>query len=208
MSQKAIREFDGKAMLAAWLKRFTEFKNYEGTFVQVSPESAVFDQLVKSNAWLTTSKLVVKPDQLIKRRGKSGLILLNADWEAVTKWISARMNKQVEVEKVPGVLTHFLVEPFVPHAGSDEYYICLQTKKTGDEVLFYHAGGVDVGDVDSKASRLHVPVGTLPTTEQITEKLLQQIPEKRRAVVASYIRSLCRFSDELHFSYLEINPLS
>jgi len=46
--------------------------------------------------------LVVKPDQLIKRRGKLGLILVNADIDAVKKWISERMAKDLQV-------SHFLV---------------------------------------------------------------------------------------------------
>ena len=74
-----------------------------------------------------------------------------------------------------GTLTHFMVEPFVPHAASDEYYVCIQTKKNGDEILFHHAGGVDVGDVDAKAARMLVPVATLPTTDDITKALLQSV---------------------------------
>jgi hypothetical protein len=30
------------------------------------------------------------------------------------------------VEVVSGILDRFIVEPFVPHAQTDEYYICLQ----------------------------------------------------------------------------------
>ena len=45
----------------------------------------------------------------------------------------------------------FIVEPFVKHEASDEYYVAIRSIREGDEVLFYHAGGIDVGDVDSKA---------------------------------------------------------
>lgn len=48
-------------------------------------------------AWVHTSKLVAKPDQLIKRRGKSGLLLLNKDWEQAKEWIVARAGKEVQV---------------------------------------------------------------------------------------------------------------
>jgi hypothetical protein len=38
-------------------------------FAQVSP-SVVLSKLPEANPWLLSSKLVAKPDQLIKRRGK------------------------------------------------------------------------------------------------------------------------------------------
>ena len=55
------------------------------------------------------------------------------------------------MESVSGLLDHFLVEPFVPHKPTDEYYIAIIANRDGDEILFYHQGGVDVGDVDAKA---------------------------------------------------------
>lgn len=39
----------------------------------------------------------MKPDQLIKRRGKLGLIKVNADYKTVQEWISQRMNKDQQV---------------------------------------------------------------------------------------------------------------
>lgn len=74
------------------------------------------------NEWLKDPavRLVVKPDQLIKRRGKGGLLLLNASYAEAEAWIDARMHSQVNVEGVNGILTHFLVEPFVKHKQEDE----------------------------------------------------------------------------------------
>lgn len=60
-------------------------------------------------------KLVAKPDQLIKRRGKLGLILVNADFVAVKKWIVDRLGKDQVVGKAVGKLRSFIIEPFVPH---------------------------------------------------------------------------------------------
>ena len=51
--------------------------------------------------WVHTSKLVAKPDQLIKRRGKSGLLLLNKEWDAAKQWIQERAGKQVQVSARP-----------------------------------------------------------------------------------------------------------
>ena len=80
---------------------------------------------------------MVKVDQLIKRRGKNGLILVNASWAEVKEWIQARMNKVVTVEGTAGLLHTFLVEPMVSHRQTDEYYLCLHTDRDGDEILFH-----------------------------------------------------------------------
>ena len=44
-----------------------------------------------------SQKLVVKPDQLIKRRGKLGLIKVNVDLAQVQEWINERINRDVQV---------------------------------------------------------------------------------------------------------------
>jgi ATP citrate (pro-S)-lyase len=60
-------------------------------------------------------KLVVKPDQLIKRRGKLGLIKVNADFSTVKSWVIERMGKDQKVCQATGKLRNFIIEPFVPH---------------------------------------------------------------------------------------------
>ena len=40
---------------------------------------------------------MVKPDQLIKRRGKLGLIKVNTDLAGVKAWVTDRMNKDTKV---------------------------------------------------------------------------------------------------------------
>jgi hypothetical protein len=61
------------------------------------PETGAITPDTQLPAWVHTSKLVAKPDQLIKRRGKSGLLLLNKDWEQAKEWIVARAGKEVQV---------------------------------------------------------------------------------------------------------------
>lgn len=46
-------------------------------------------------------KLVVKPDQLIKRRGKLGLIKVNATLDEVKQWVDERMYKDIKVCILP-----------------------------------------------------------------------------------------------------------
>lgn len=57
----------------------------------------------------------MKPDQLIKRRGKLGLVELNVDVEGVKSWVGEKANKEITVGKTTGPLKKFIVEPFVPH---------------------------------------------------------------------------------------------
>ena len=143
MSAKAIREYHGKHLLSRWLGSHSAIPfNLENRAILITPASlrpedpASFEALTSENPWLLTTRLVVKPDQLIKRRGKAGLLAINKSWPEVVDWIKERMNKEVQVEVVTGILDHFIVEPFVPHSPSDEYYLCIQVV-AAEDLLFY-----------------------------------------------------------------------
>lgn len=140
MAAKSILEADGKAILNYHLTRAPVIKpsplppasthNPPSRLASLNfPEDAdvngILDQAEISYPWLLTpgSKFVAKPDQLIKRRGKSGLLALNKTWAEAREWIAARAGKQQQVETVQGYLRQFLVEPFVPHPEGTEYYI-------------------------------------------------------------------------------------
>lgn len=69
MSAKAIREATGKDIINRHLSSDTAAVKCK--FASVNPDTK-FSDLVNDNPWLKTEKLVVKPDQLIKRRGKLG----------------------------------------------------------------------------------------------------------------------------------------
>ena len=147
MAQRGIREYDAKRMLATELPKYLGGSfAYEGKVALVTPETKL-DALAKEHPWLATDRLVVKPDQLFGKRGKHGLLCLNADWNAAKKWIDERMNQPTTVGKVTGTLTHFLVEPFTPHAEDEELYVAIRDERDGDEpaleVAAYHR--CDVG---------------------------------------------------------------
>lgn len=207
MAQKAIREADGKKMLARLLKDYNDGKYaVEDRFVGVGPETKL-DALVQEYPWLSSTQVVVKPDQLIKRRGKSNLLLLNASWEEAQRWISERMNKEITVGNVTGVLDHFIVEPFIPHVEEDEYYVAITSVREGDNILFYHQGGINVGDVDAKAEKMLVLAGSIPEADDIEKELLGNVPAEQRALIAGFIESLFKLYADSYFAYLEINPL-
>ncbi|MBW2560754.1 MAG: ATPase [Deltaproteobacteria bacterium] len=206
MAQKAIREADGKIMMARLLKDYTGGKyKIQNRFISVGPDTDL-KKLPDKYKWLQKEKLVVKPDQLIKRRGKSKLLLLNASWKDVEKWIRERMNKQVTVGSVTGLLDHFIVEPFVPHDEKDEYYVAITSEREGDNILFHHEGGINVGDVDAKAVKLLVPTGEMPTAQEIEKKLLGKVPKEKKTLISEFIEGLFKFYADLNYAYLEINP--
>jgi ATP citrate (pro-S)-lyase len=122
MSAKAIREFDGKHLLSYWLPKSHESLSPSSDAISsaflpptqlasVSFDtklltnaqsfkahvSSALEALEKDHPWLKTTRLVCKPDQLIKRRGKAGLLGINLDWEAVKEWISSRAGTIIKV---------------------------------------------------------------------------------------------------------------
>lgn len=140
MSAKSILEADGKAILNYHLTRAPVIKptplppsathNPPPRLASIYfPDEAnvagILDQAETTYPWLLTrdARFVAKPDQLIKRRGKSGLLALNKTWPQARAWIEERAGKEITVETVRGTLRQFLVESFIPHPQETEYYI-------------------------------------------------------------------------------------
>ncbi|HTY74273.1 MAG TPA: ATP citrate lyase citrate-binding domain-containing protein [Candidatus Nanoarchaeia archaeon] len=220
MAHKAIREADGKRMLARLFKDYSNGKYaVSDKIVSVGPDTDLAN-LPKQYKWLNTEQLVVKPDQLIKRRGKNKLVLLSANYPQAMEWIKEKIKTPITIhgkfdengkpldKGTTGYLTHFIIEPMVQHQESDEYYIAIMATKTGDTIMFCHEGGVNVGDVDSKATRMEIPIGAQPTQEDIEKKLLGKIPLNRKKRVSGFIEALFKFYADLNFTYLEINPFA
>lgn len=205
MSAKAIREATGKDLINRKLGNGTAAAKCR--FVAID-ETTNWSTIASENPWLKTEKLVVKPDQLIKRRGKLGLIKVNADLPAVKQWVEERINKEQKVEKATGKLKTFIIEPFIPHKPEEEAYVCIYSHRTADTILFHHEGGVDIGDVDAKALKLDVPVGQeLPDQDTLINKLLVNVSESKKKMIAEFIDALYNIYVNLYFTYMEINPL-
>ncbi|CEJ79942.1 Putative ATP-grasp fold succinyl-CoA synthetase-type [[Torrubiella] hemipterigena] len=226
MSAKSIFEADGKAILNYHLTRAPAIKpsplpvptkhNAAPRLAHLTfPEDAnvedVLNQAEVTYPWLLQAgaKFVAKPDQLIKRRGKSGLLALNKTWPEAKAWVAERAGKEQKVEHTSGVLRHFLVEPFVPHPQDTEYYININSVRDGDWILFTHEGGVDVGDVDAKAEKILIPVdlSEFPSHEQLAATLLKKVPSGVHNVLVDFIMRLYAVYVDCQFTYLEINPL-
>ena len=115
----AIREYDAKLVLAYLLERAPAVDpsaKVVTPFIFPSPKVAQISWDPATNAitpdtqlpgWVFSTKLVAKPDQLIKRRGKAGLLALNKSWDEAKEWIQQRAGKPQKVS-----VSAFL--PFAP----------------------------------------------------------------------------------------------
>ena len=211
MSSKAVREYHGKKLLAKQVALLSNNKHIINDESILITEKTDYEALIEDEPWLTdgSTTLVVKPDQLIKRRGKAGLVGINLSWEEVKEWIKERMGKEVLIEnKVTGILDTFLVEPFVKHDTEDEYYICIQSNRDGEEMLFHHEGGVDIGDVDSKANKLNIGISEDIQKDDIMNVLVKDVPiVERKEALTSFLAVLFQVFRNMNFTYMEINPI-
>ena len=206
MAQRGIREYDAKSMLAKYWKEYVskDFK-YAGKVALIDP-STNLDALSNKHPWLKKEKLVVKPDQLFGKRGKHGLILLNANYNDAKKWIKEKMNKETKVGKVTGTLTHFLIEPFTQH--DNEYYIAIKGNRQGDIIYFSNHGGVDIESVWDTVAEIKVGVDENINKIDVEKQLPKDTPKENKKIISDFIKGLYKFYDNLGYTYLEINPFA
>ena len=201
MSAKAISEAKGKELLN---------KNVNGAMKNkfaIVTEDTDIDSLCLEHSWLKSENLVCKPDQLIKRRGKLGLIKAGADINGIKEWLGNKLGKEFHVGASKGKLKNFIIEPFVKHEQNEEFYVCIYSHRSADTILFHHEGGIDIGDVDAKAVKIDVAVGADITEADLKSKLLVNAPANSKECLCKFIISLYTAYRDLHFTYLEINPL-
>jgi len=207
MAQKGIREYDAKRLLAKAVHDATDGAlQFEDRLVLVGPDTDVAG-LPAQHPWLKDTPLVCKPDQLFGKRGKNNLLFVNKTFDEVAAWIGERMNKQTTIEgaggQTTGTLTHFLIEPFVPHEA--EYYLAFTAGHEADKIHFSTQGGVDIEAVWDSVVTIEVPV----LGELSKAQLAQQLPDlPNRDQVVAFIETLYNVYVDYHFTYLEFNPIT
>lgn len=86
--------------------------------------------------------------------------------------------------------------------------MCINSAREGDQILFTHEGGVDIGDVDAKALKLDIAVDApFPNRATIASTLLPHVPAEKKETLIDFLIRLYSVYVDLHFAYLEINPL-
>jgi ATP-citrate lyase beta-subunit len=207
MAQRGIREYHGKKMMAKhWSEYFKGLEKYDGKIVLID-QITTMDYLAIQNPWLKTEKLVVKPDQLIGKRGKHNLILLNATFDEAKRWINERMNKKLVIGEITDKFSHFLVEPFVPHDKNKEYYVAITSNREGDTIYFSTHGGVDIEEVWDTVVKIQVPILSNIDDIEIKEKLPRDLRDEEKEMITQFIIGLFNYYADLGYAYLEINPI-
>ena len=198
MARRKVREHDGKKLLARHMG--------VGLLCCQANPGTDMDSLAKENPWLLEKRLAVKPDMLFGKRGKSNLVLLDADFGKAKEFIRKHMNHEVEVSGVKGALTHFIIEPFVPH--NEEYYFSISTERDSDVLLFSAAGGMDVEANWDRMVRVSVPVGDRADAKAIEKALDGKIPAGHKAKAAEFFAKAHKVFVDLDLSLLEMNPFT
>uniref|UniRef100_A0A8C7E238 ATP-citrate synthase n=1 Tax=Naja naja TaxID=35670 RepID=A0A8C7E238_NAJNA len=120
MSAKAISEQTGKEFLYKYICTSSAVQN-RFKYAKVTPDSD-WDRLIQDHPWLLTERLVVKPDQLIKRRGKLGLVGVDLNLDQVKAWLKPRLGKEATgivraIRDYQGPLKEHEVRIFVRRGG-------------------------------------------------------------------------------------------
>ncbi|KAK8964470.1 ATP-citrate synthase alpha chain protein 1 [Platanthera guangdongensis] len=187
MARKKIREYDSKRLLKQHLNKLVGIQ-IDIRSAQIT-ESTDFNGLVESEPWLATEELVVKPDMLFGKRGKSGLVGLNLNLAQVASFIKDRLGEEVEIGGCRGPVTAFIVEPFVPH--SHEFYLSVISDRLGCSISFSDCGGIEIEDNWDKDLQNHSPnratsMNQLPSNSgggSATRRLLGQPAGSKNIVI-------------------------
>ncbi|CAN6446246.1 unnamed protein product [Victoria cruziana] len=203
MARKKIREYDSKRLLKEHLKRISG-KELQIRSAQVT-ESTDFNELAAQEPWLSSQKLVVKPDMLFGKRGKSGLVGLDLDLAQVASFTKERLGKEVEMGGCKAPITTFIVEPFVPH--NEEFYLSFVSERLGCNISFSECGGIEIEENWEKVKSIFVPTQESLTSE-LCAPLVATLPLETRGIVEGFIKDVFALFLDLDFTFLEMNPFT
>ncbi|KAF2078601.1 hypothetical protein CYY_000101 [Polysphondylium violaceum] len=206
MARKKLREYSTKYILRNNFPIYCNGDKLNLKMIQVSPTSPSLQDLAKvqDNQWLSTTKLVVKPDMLFGKRGKNGLVLLNASLEEADNFIKEKMNQPVEMGGKKGLVTHFIVEPFMPH--DVEFYLSITAERDSNRIAFSNCGGIEIEENWDKVGTLDVPYGDSIDSINLHTLVDSSIPS--REYVIDFIKNVYKLFSELSFHFVEMNPFT
>ncbi len=159
------------------------------------------------------SPLVVKPDMIFGKQGLNGLVLYKVDapgevsLDDAARWIDEKRARTTTLlSGQSGVLSRFIVEPFVVHDSNAKYYIAAVMGDTADILSMSTQGGVNIEDNRGSVNQLEFP--PFARDEELTAMIAAAVPGEisDRGRFALFATDLYRFFRDQHFAYLEINP--
>ncbi|XP_020572506.1 ATP-citrate synthase alpha chain protein 2 isoform X1 [Phalaenopsis equestris] len=203
MARKKIREYDSKRLLKQHLRRLCGIELHIRS-AQIT-ESTEINELVEREPWLLSEKLVVKPDMLFGKRGKSGLVGLNLDLNQVASFVKDRLGKEVEIGGCKGPVTTFIVEPFVPH--SQEFYLSIVSDRLGCNISFSECGGIEIEENWDKVRTVFIPCETSLTSDNCAS-LIATLPLELKGKIEEFIKAVFILFLDLDFTFLEMNPFT
>ncbi len=206
MARVKIREYDAKRLLLEKLNH-----KYKGVLIDFNTD---LNTLPQQHPWLLQEKLVIKPDQLFGKRGKLGLVLLNADFQQVKEYLKENLNKEITIGKVTDKLTHFLIEPHVEH--QKEYFLCIKSERDFDNIYFSAAGGINIEENWESVVAYAVPTLHDLDEERGLKWLFSlhedhhniKLEENEKKNILGFIRKIFEIYKQHHFCYLEFNPFT
>jgi succinyl-CoA synthetase beta subunit len=175
MARKKIREYEAKLILA----KLPEI-SWEGALVSLDTPIPYWP------------KVTIKPDHLFGKRKKHGLVLLDVIPEQANQFI--QNHPTATIGKVTDKLTHFLVEPFIPH--EREYYLAITSERDHNLIHFSEEGGINIEDNWDKVTTIKVPTGERP------------LVDFKNNLINSFVKQVYEIFLDYNFTYLEINPFT
>ncbi len=214
MAQRAIREFEGKRVMHDdWSRHFGQFQySFEAASVASGDELRTL-ATDGDHDWLNQSPLVVKPDMIFGKRGLNDLVLYKINdpgdvkLDDAVRWIDdQRARTTTLLGGQSGILSRFIVEPFVAHDSAAEYYLAAVMADGADILSMSAQGGVTIEDDWDQVRQIEIPVFVRDDelADMITVAVPDGIPDRDR--FALFATDFYRFFRDQHFSYLEINP--
>ncbi|WOL03236.1 ATP-citrate synthase alpha chain protein 2 [Canna indica] len=202
MARKKIREYDSKRLLKEHLKRLAGI-DLHILSAQVTGATD-FNELANGEAWLSSMKLVVKPDMLFGKRGKSGLVALNLDLAGAAQFVKERLGMEVEMGGCKAPITTFIIEPFVPH--DQEYYLSIVSERLGCTISFSECGGIEIEENWDKVRTIHLPTED-PLTSEACAPLIAALPVEVQGKIGNFIKGVFTVFQEMNpFTLLNGEP--
>jgi ATP citrate (pro-S)-lyase len=123
--------------------------------------------------------------------------------------VTPRFTTELEVSGARGALTHWIVEPFVPH--KEEYYLAITSEREADVIHFSTHGGMEVEENWDKGlvKELVVPLGQTLESLHFDKALgVDTAPEAHQAKLKAFITAIFKVFSEQDFTLLELNPFT